>query len=48
MYADNYCLKVQPGVLQEKPGPSVATEFGVLLPEVGGSGVGASGTGIMS
>ena len=39
---------VQPGVLQEKPGPSFATEFGVLLPEVGGSGVGASWTGIMS
>jgi hypothetical protein len=39
---------LQPGVLQEKSGPSFATEFGVLLPEVGGSGVGASWAGIMS
>jgi hypothetical protein len=39
---------VQPGVLQEKPGPSIATEFGVLLPEISGSGVGASWTGIVS
>ena len=39
---------VQPGVLQEKPGPSIATEFGALLPEFGGSGVGASWTGIVS
>jgi hypothetical protein len=39
---------VQPGVLQEKSGPSIATEFGVVLPEIGGSGVGASWTGIVS
>ena len=39
---------VQPGVLQEKPGPSIATEFGALLPEFGGSGIGASWTGIVS
>jgi hypothetical protein len=39
---------VQPGVLQEKPGPSIATEFGALLPEFGGSGIGASWAGIMS
>ena len=29
-----------PGVLQGKQGPSVATEFGPLLPPAGGSGVG--------
>ncbi len=39
---------VQPGVLQDKPGPSIATEFGALLPEFGGSGIGASWSGIMS
>jgi hypothetical protein len=39
---------VQPGVLQEKSGPSIATEFGALLPAIGGSGVGASWTGIVS
>jgi hypothetical protein len=39
---------VQPGVLQDKPGPSVATEFGPLLPDIGGSGVGFSWTGIVS
>jgi hypothetical protein len=39
---------VQPGVLQEKSGPSIATEFGALFPEIGGSGVGASWTGIVS
>lgn len=39
---------VQPGVLQDKPGPSVATEFGPLLPPSGGSGLGFSWTGIMS
>lgn len=39
---------VQPGVLQEKSGPSIATEFGALLPEFGGSGVGASWSGIVS
>ena len=31
---------IQEGVLQEKSGPSVATEFGPLLPDVGGRGVG--------
>jgi hypothetical protein len=40
---------LQPGSLQDKPGPSVATEFGVLLPDsTGGSGVGASLAGIVS
>jgi len=39
---------VQPGVLQDKPGPSIATEFGALLPQIGGSGVGASWSGIVS
>jgi hypothetical protein len=39
---------VQPGVLQEKPGPSIATEFGVLLPEIGGSGAGIGWAGIAS
>jgi hypothetical protein len=38
-----------PGSLQDRTGPSVATEFGVLLPEVNGdSGVGASLAGIVS
>lgn len=41
-----YVLK--PGVLQDKPGPSIATEFGPLLPNVGGSGLGFSWTGILS
>ena len=40
---------VQPGVLQEKSGPSIATEFGPLLPASGGgSGVGFGLTGIVS
>jgi hypothetical protein len=40
---------VQPGSLQDKPGPSIATEFGVLLPDsTGNSGVGASFAGIVS
>jgi hypothetical protein len=39
---------VQPGALQEKSGPSIATEFGALLPDIGGSGVGVSWAGIMS
>src|SRR3954447_5490287 len=40
---------VVPGVLQDKSGPSVATEFGVLLPDsTGDSGVGASWAGIVS
>src|SRR6185437_1115450 len=40
---------VVPGSLQDKTGPSIATEFGVLLPEsTGDSGVGASWAGIVS
>jgi hypothetical protein len=40
---------VVPGSLQDKSGPSVATEFGVLLPDsTGDSGVGASWAGIVS
>jgi hypothetical protein len=40
---------VVPGSLQDKSGPSVATEFGVLLPDsTGNSGVGASLAGIVS
>jgi hypothetical protein len=39
---------IQPGVLQDKPGPSIATEFGLLLPEFGGSGVGLGWNGIVS
>src|SRR5258708_32783798 len=40
---------LQPGSLQDKIGPSVATEFGVLLPDsAGSSGVGASLAGIVS
>jgi hypothetical protein len=40
---------LQPGSLQDKTGPSVATEFGVLLPDsTGNSGVGASLAGIVS
>lgn len=40
---------VVPGSLQDKSGPSVATEFGVLLPDsTGNSGVGASWAGIVS
>jgi hypothetical protein len=40
---------LQPGSLQDKTGPSVATEFGVLLPDsTGNSGVGASLAGIIS
>lgn len=40
---------VVPGSLQDKTGPSVATEFGVLLPDsIGASGVGASLAGIVS
>jgi hypothetical protein len=40
---------VQPGVLQDKSGPSVATEFGALFPDIGGSGAaGFSWTGIVS
>jgi hypothetical protein len=40
---------VVPGSLQDKTGPSIATEFGVLLPDsTGDSGVGASWAGIVS
>jgi hypothetical protein len=40
---------VVPGSLQDKTGPSVATEFGVLLPDsTGNLGVGASLAGIVS
>ena len=40
---------VVPGSLQDKSGPSVATEFGVLLPDsTGDSGVGVSWAGIVS
>ena len=40
---------LQSGSLQDKSGPSVATEFGVLLPDsTGNSGVGASLAGIVS
>lgn len=39
---------IQPGVLQDKPGPSIATEFGLLPPEIGASGVGLSWDGIVS
>jgi hypothetical protein len=40
---------VVPGSLQDKTGPSVATEFGVLLPDsTGDSGVGAGWAGIVS
>src|SRR5665213_983383 len=40
---------LQPGSLQDKSGPSIATEFGVLLPDsTGDSGVGASLAGIVS
>src|SRR6202158_616389 len=40
---------LQPGSLQDKTGPSVATEFGVLLSDsTGNSGVGASLAGIVS
>ncbi len=40
---------LQPGSLQDKAGPSIATEFGVLLPDsTGNSGVGASLAGIVS
>jgi hypothetical protein len=40
---------LQPGSLQDKSGPSIATEFGVLLPDsTGNSGAGASLAGIVS
>jgi hypothetical protein len=40
---------LRPGVLQDAPGASVATEYGLLLPDVHGeSGTGASVAGIVS
>jgi hypothetical protein len=39
---------VQPGVLQGKSGPSIAAEFGPLLPNFGGSGAGFEWEGIVS
>src|ERR1700732_250643 len=40
---------LQPGSLQDKPGPSIATEFAVLFPDsAGSSGFGASWAGIVS
>jgi hypothetical protein len=40
---------LRPGVLQDQPGPSVVTEFGLLLPDsTGDSGLGASVAGIVS
>ena len=36
------------GVLQEEPGPSVATEYGLLLPSTDGGGAGFSVAGIVS
>jgi hypothetical protein len=40
---------LRPGSLQDQTGPSIATEFGVLLPEVNGDkGYGASLAGIVS
>jgi hypothetical protein len=40
---------LRPGSLQDKSGPSVATEFGLLLPDtIGASGFGASVAGIVS
>jgi hypothetical protein len=40
---------LRPGSLQDQSGPSVATEFGVLLPDsTGNSGLGASLAGIVS
>ena len=40
---------LRPGVLQDKSGPSIATEFGVLYPETAGdSHFGASWAGIIS
>jgi len=40
---------MRPGVLQDRPGPSIATEFGILLPDsLGDSRVGASVAAIIS
>jgi len=48
--SDEVMLKyvVQPGALQDKPGPSIATEFGPLLPNIGGSSMGFEFEGIVS
>jgi len=48
--SDEAMLKyvVQPGVLQGKPGPSIAAEFGPLLPNIGGSSMGFEWEGIVS
>lgn len=51
LLANGFFLKsvLHDGVLQDKPGPSVATEFGPLLPDVNGEpGTGASWAGIAS
>ena len=40
---------IRPGVLQDRPGPSIATEFGLLLPDsLGDSRAGASVAAIIS
>jgi hypothetical protein len=39
---------LRPGSLQDQSGPSVATEFGMLLPDTGDSGVGARVAAIVS
>jgi hypothetical protein len=40
---------IRPGILQDKTGPSIATEFGVLLPDsIGETTFGASGAWIVS
>ena len=40
---------IRPGVLQDKPGPSIATEIGVLFPDtIGDSNYGVSWAGIVS
>jgi hypothetical protein len=40
---------LRPGVLQDQPGPSIATEFGVLFPDsIGDTRFGASVAGIIS
>jgi hypothetical protein len=40
---------IRPGVLQDQPGPSIATEFGVLVPDsIGALRVGASVAAIIS
>lgn len=48
--SDEVMLKyvVRPGVLQGKPGLSIATEFGPLLPNIGEPGMGFEWEGIVS